>query len=40
MGFTEASKSDASMRKFADDVKTMLDNTGADGVGKCKTIQT
>jgi hypothetical protein len=22
------------MQKFADDVKTMLDNTGADGVGK------
>lgn len=35
IGFTEASKSDASIQQFADDVKTMLDNTGADGVGKC-----
>jgi GH18 family chitinase len=33
IGFFEASKSDALIDKFAEDVATMLTNTGADGVG-------
>jgi GH18 family chitinase len=33
IGFFEASKSDATIDKFAADVATMLTNTGADGVG-------
>ncbi|KAF1915773.1 glycoside hydrolase superfamily, partial [Ampelomyces quisqualis] len=32
IGFHQASKSDASIKQFAADVATMLDNTGADGV--------
>lgn len=32
IGFAEASKSDATIAKFATDVATMLTNTGADGV--------
>lgn len=34
VGFTEATRTDAGIQKFAYDVKTMLTNTGADGVGK------
>ncbi|KAJ4290512.1 hypothetical protein N0V90_010729 [Kalmusia sp. IMI 367209] len=34
IGFSEASKSDVTIQKFADDVKTMIMNTGTDGVGK------
>jgi chitinase len=34
IGFTEASKTPESIQKFANDIATMLTNTGADGVGK------
>lgn len=33
VGFTEATKTDAGIAKFASDVQTMLTNTGADGIG-------
>jgi chitinase len=33
-GFSAAVKSEAGITKFAQDVKTMVDNTGVDGVGK------
>lgn len=35
IGFSEASRTDATIQKFAADVATMLTNTGADGVGEC-----
>lgn len=34
VGFTEATRTDASIAKFADDVNALLENTGADGVGE------
>lgn len=34
IGFNTVSQSDSSIQKFADDVNTMLTNTGADGVGE------
>lgn len=34
IGFSQAAKDDASIQKFANDINTMLKNTGADGVGK------
>jgi chitinase len=34
VGFSEATKSNAGMRKFATDVATMLRNTQTDGVGE------
>ena len=34
IGFTEATKTDAGITKFANDIQTMLHTTGADGVGK------
>jgi GH18 family chitinase len=34
VGFSEATKSEAGMRKFATDVATMLQNTQTDGVGE------
>lgn len=33
VGFSEATKSEAGITKFAQDVQSMLQNTGADGVG-------
>jgi chitinase len=33
VGFTEATKTDAGIAKFASDMQTMLKNTGADGIG-------
>tara|TARA_R110002003_G_scaffold251_8_gene17814 strand:+ start:7328 stop:7681 length:354 start_codon:yes stop_codon:yes gene_type:complete len=39
VGFFEVSKSDALIDKFAEDVATMLTNTGADGVGKSFSSQ-
>lgn len=33
IGFSQAAKDDASIQKFANDIKTMLTTTGADGVG-------
>lgn len=38
IGFTDVSKSDATIAKFADDIATMLTNTGADGVGMLQMI--
>lgn len=34
IGFSTAVKTDAGITKFATDIQTMLQNTGADGVGK------
>ena len=34
VGFSEAVKTEAGIVKFANDIQTMLQNTGADGVGK------
>lgn len=34
VGFSQATQSEATIQKFANDVKTMLTNTGTDGVGK------
>jgi chitinase len=33
VGFSAASETSASITKFASDVQTMLQNTGADGIG-------
>lgn len=38
IGFSEAARTDTTIRKFANDVKTMLQNTGADGVGKLSSF--
>jgi len=38
VGFTEATRTDASIAKFADDVNALLGNTGADGVGESRLI--
>lgn len=37
IGYFEASKTDATIQKFAADVATMLTNTGADGLGRCES---
>lgn len=37
VGFGEASRTEAGISKFAQDVQTMLQNTGADGIGKSCT---
>jgi chitinase len=34
IGFFQGSQTDASMKQFANNIATMLTNTGADGVGE------
>jgi chitinase len=38
IGFSEATTSDSGIAKFAQDVQTMLKNTGADGVGQLSFV--
>lgn len=38
LGFSEASRTDAAMQKFATDINTMITNTGCDGVGKINRL--
>ena len=38
VGFTQISKTSDGITRFANDVKTMLQNTGADGVGECNNV--
>lgn len=39
IGFSQAAKDETAIQKFANDIKTMLATTGADGVGKFAPLQ-